>query len=179
MEWVCDAGVAAAVNPDADDAGTVVGAPEDVEAVGPGPRVAEGAAPEVLPLSFDVFIFVFYVVPNCGLCSLPGLLLHLRYSTLHAPMLLSNAEMVYDTEMVYNHLRLEAKTLEDTNSHSCFLSLSVDCSRLHTVFPQTLSTVIVHIFSILRTDPRGRSYDTNRYDLSVCLRRYRSTQMLP
>ena len=84
---MCDTGDAATVNPDAGDAGTVAGAPEDVEAVGPGPRATEGAAPEVLPLSFEVFISICIM-----LCKIVGSTLCLVdcCMLLHAPMLLSD-----------------------------------------------------------------------------------------
>ena len=46
------------------------------------------------------------------------------------------------------------------NLHASFLALSVDCSRLHSVFPRTLSTASVLNFSMWRMDPRGRSHNT-------------------
>ena len=41
-----------------------------------------------------------------------------------------------------------------------FLALSVDCSRLHPVFPRTLSISTVLLFSMWPMDPRGCSYNT-------------------
>ena len=54
----------------------------------------------------------------------------------------------------------ENRTIGQQIHIASFLALSVDCSRLHSVFPRTLSISSVLRFSMWRTDPRDLSHNT-------------------